>query len=96
MADAIRFLGLITGAFALGGVIQLALAPPGTTGFRVPWRYWACAAGGIIEVSGLYARFDLWGEPLSYRDVTFLLANVCIIVTCIGTLRSLPLEGGET
>lgn len=90
MGDVIRALGILSAAFALGCLYQLGRARPGTTGFAVPWRYWAVGAGVMVEVSGIVARISLWGETLNPRDIMFIVINVCIIVACLGTLQSPP------
>lgn len=86
IAQVVRLLGLVSSVVALFSVVLLGTAAPGSTGFHVPWRYWGAAAGLMIEVSGIYSRFAIWNDPLSYRDVTFLAINICIIVASLGAV----------
>lgn len=89
-ADFIRAFGIATAAMAAGALLGLLIAKPTSTAFAVPWRYWIAAAGLIVEISGFYARLDLWGTPLSYRDVTFLAVNVCLLTGSLGALTHPP------
>lgn len=93
--DLLRLLGIISAGMAVGALVALMVAKPGHTAFRTPWRYWGATAGLLVEISGVVGRLELWGEPLSFRDVNFLAINVCILVTCIGALLNPPHKRGE-
>lgn len=95
MADVIRILGIASAAFALGALFMLGIAKPGSTGMRVPWRYWGVAAGVLIEGTGVVYRIVLFGSPLDWRDVNFLLINICISVAAVGLLTTGPPDKKE-
>lgn len=88
----------MTASWAIGALVILGRAAPGTTGFAVPWRYWGVAAGLLVECSGIYYRITLWNTPFNVRDLTFLAINVCIAVAATGTLnhRDVIDSGKET
>jgi hypothetical protein len=92
MGDLIRILGLASAAFCLGALVVFAYAPKGTTAFAPPARYWAIAAGVLIEVSGIIARFSLWGDPFNVRDITFLIITVLMIIAVTMSLTHGPPE----
>lgn len=93
MPDVIRTLGLLAAVVAVTSLIYLGKAKPGTTGFATPWRYWGVAAGLLIEGSGIFYRLNLWGTPFNMRDLIFLAINICIVVSCLGTLTALDPKG---
>jgi hypothetical protein len=87
MADGIRIMGLLAAALGLGALIVFALAEKGTTAFQPPARYWGIATGMVVEISGIIARFSLWGQPFNPRDIVFLTINLLIFTTCVVSLK---------
>jgi hypothetical protein len=88
VGDILRVLGLGTSFYVVGMLVILAWAKAGTTGLAVPWRYWAVVAWIIFELTGAIGRIAAWTQPLTWRDWTFLAANVTLAVAITGLLSA--------